>query len=421
MESNQIKQLLQRLFLKNWPRKLVAFIAAIVIWFLVNESMTMSRTIPDVAVRVINLPPDKTVVGLLPSGVLSRRIAVIVTGAKSVVSDLTANDIEVLINAEGQKESWIASISKKNLVNLGSEDLKKSIKQVSANELLIKLSRLVTDEIPVSITKPIGDPPQGYQFLDLWPAQLMQKVSGPQEQVQALKERGLELTFNLNHISKAELDALRDIQSSSKRDEIGFLIPDAWKQVPIPFRDNALEPLNDPRAHFLRIDFLKQELLALGNELPVSVFFPVKYSRTLNPETYTLATGLIIEKKHGLKLLTLPLFARDVSRLFLDVVRDNMELTIIAAPKSLQETLDWTITFFDLDILEERYVAASLNETKDKYERELQSRYSEHYLRNRFREYVRAFVVYVSEERPLNLKAKLEASTISVQLAPPLQ
>lgn len=412
-----MKQLFHRLFIKNWPRKLVAFLSAIVIWFLVNESLTVTRTIPDVSVRVINLPPDKTVVGLLPNGNLSRRISISLTGSKSVVSDLTASDVEIVINAEGQKESWIATITKKNLVNLTSdENLIKSVKQVSANDLLIKLSRLVTEDIPVTITKPIGDPPKGFQFLDVWPSQLVQKTSGPQEQVEALKERGLELTFNLNRISKAELDALNEVQSSTKKDEIGFPVPDSWKQIAIPFHDNALESLNDPRAKFLRIDFLKQELIPLGSELPISIFFPVKYSRTLNPETYALSPGLIVEKKNGLKLLTVPLFARDVSRLFLDVVRDNMELTIIAAPKSVQENLDWTITFYDLDVLEERYVAASLKQIVDRHENDSHSRYNEQYLRNRFREYIRHFSLYAGEDKPLELRAKLEANTISLQL-----
>ncbi len=379
--------------------------------------MTITKTIPDVAVRIVNLPPDKTVVGLLPNGVLSRRITTTLTGNKSTLSDLTSNDIEILINAEGQKESWIATISKKNLVNLSPEaDLKKKITSVTANDLLIKMSKLATEEIPVTIAKPIGDPPQGYQFLDVWPSQLMQKVSGPQEQVQALKERGLELVFNLNRISKAELDALRDVQSAGKKDEIGFSIPESWKQVAIPFRDNALEPLNDPRAHFLKIDFLKQELIPLGIEVPVSIFFPLKYSRTLNPETYSLATGVFVEKKNGIKILNLPLYAKDVSRLFLDVVRNNLELTLIAAPKNVQNTLDWTITFYDLDKLEDQYVLASLKETKNKYERELQTSSNEQYLRNRFRDYVRNFVLYSGQDRPLDVVAKLEASTISLQV-----
>lgn len=412
-----MKHLLHRLFIKNWPRKCVAFFGAIVIWFLVNQTITVTRTFSDVAIRVINLPSDKTVVGLLPNGLLSKRITLTITGMKSDISDLTSNDLEILINAEGQKESWIASISKKNLVHLSSEkDLKKSITSLSAPEILIKLSKLVTEEIPVTIMKPIGDPPQGYQLLDVWPQELVQKVSGPQEQVQALKERGLEVTLNLNRISKHELDALSEAQKLVGSDEIGFKVPAAWKQVSIPFHDYALEPLNDPRAQFMRIDFLKQEFIPLGLELPISIFFPLKYSRTLNPETYTLATGLYVSKKNGLKLFTVPLYAHDVSRLFLDVVKDNMELTLIASPRSVQEYLDWTITFYDLDDLEQKYVEASLQETKNQYERELQSLANEQFLRSRFREYVSRFVLYSAENRPLSLRATLDASTITIQM-----
>ena len=33
-------------------------------------------------------------------------------------------------------------------------------------------------------------------------------------------------------------------------DEVSFFIPNTWKEVSIPFRDNSQEPLNDPRANY---------------------------------------------------------------------------------------------------------------------------------------------------------------------------
>jgi len=411
-----MKELFSRLFLKNWPRKLVALITAIFIWFLVSQTITITRTLADVPVRIINLPSDKTAIGLLPNGLLNKRISVTISGSKSIVQDLRPTDLEVVINADGHKESWIASISKRNLVSLNQGfDLRKDIAEVTANDLFIKLSKLITEEIPVTISKPIGDPPKGYQYLDIWPKFLSQKVSGPEEQVRELKQKGIELTFNLNRITQDDLDTLFERQ---KKDEISFLVPDSWKKVAIPFKDNALEPLNDPRAELLRIDFLKQELILLGLELPITIFFPLKYSQTVNPQTYSLATNGLVHKKNGLKRLTMPLYVRDVSHLFLEVVRDNLLLIIVAAPKNVKENLDWAIQVIDERSLEDAYVRASLKQTDEKYSEESFTKYSEQAIRYRFRDYVRRLDVYTEDGRPFKLRAQLDANTITLEQVP---
>lgn len=414
-----MSELLKRLFITNWPRKLVALITAVFVWFLVNQTITITRTIPDIPIRIINLPPDKTVVGLLPNGLLNKRISITVTGSKSTVRDLRPSDLEVVINADGQKESWIATIDKRNLFNINQDlDLRKSITNVSANDIYIKMSRLITEEIPITITKPIGDPPKGFQFLDIWPKRLMQKVSGPEEQVRALKERGLEVTFNLNRITESELETLYNRQG--KKEEVTYKIPDSWKKVAIPFKDNVLETINDPRADLLRIDFLKQELIPLGSELPITIFFPLKYSATINPQTYSLATSDSIVKKNGLKRLTIPLYVRDVSRLFLDVVRDNLLLIVVASPTSIQENLNWAVEFIDEKALEDAFVEASLRHVEKKYaEEESFTKYSEQTVRYRFRDYLRNLVLYTEDGSPLNLEARLSTNTITIKQIPP--
>ncbi len=212
-----LQVILERLFIRNWPRKVVALLTALFIWFLVNQTLTISSTINEVPVRIINLPPDKTIFGLLPNGLLNKRISVTITGNKSFVEDLKADDIEVVLNADGHKESWIAIIGKRNLVSLNPTiDVQKNVTEVTTNDLFVKLSRLISEDIPLTITKPIGDPPKGYQFLDIWPKYLFQRVSGPEEQVKELKQKQLELTFNLNRISQNELDTLFESQKKMR-------------------------------------------------------------------------------------------------------------------------------------------------------------------------------------------------------------
>jgi len=413
MEVCQVNDFFYRIFVRSWPRKLIALVSAIIVWFLVSETITITRTIPNIPVRIINLPPDKTVIGLLPSGLLKYRISLTVTGLKSTVNDLRPSDLEVVLNAEGKKESWIATIDKKDLVNAeGDKDWRKNISSVTANDLYIKMSKLITEEIPLTINKPIGDLPKGYQFLDIWPKYLTQKVSGPMEQVVALKEHGLEVTFNLNRITKTELDSL---QANSKTDEISFFIPDSWKMIALPFKGNTLEPFNDPRAKLLRIDFLKQELLPLGTQLPVQTFFPIKYSSTLNPATYSIEANDLVKNKHDLMLLTIPLYVRDVSRLFLEIVRENLLLSIIAAPPTLQENLNWAVEFMDEKALENAFVVATLKELEQIHKENIPfSQANELTLRNRFRNYLRHLELYTEDGKPLGLQATLKNNKVVI-------
>lgn len=414
-----MKAILHRIFIVNFPRKLVAFASALVIWFLVNQSITVTKTFTDVSVRVVNLPADKTIVGLLPTGILQKKIPVTLTGSKASLNDLAPSDFEIVINAEGRKESWIAHIDTKNIVSLNFDnDLQKNLTKVTATNLYLKVSRLVTEEIPLTI-RAVGDPPPGYQFLDVWPAQLFQKVTGSADEVLALKEQGLELTFHLSNITKATLDAAYEALKNPKADEIGIPVPESWKMVAIPFREEATEPLNDPRATLLRIDFLRQELIPLNVKLPVSLFFPLKYSTSINPETYHLAPSHFLEKKNGLDLLDVPLFVSDVSRLFLEVVKDNIELTIIAVPKRVQSVLDWTVTFINPKALEDAYIAANLAATEERYDGEFYLKNSEHYLRCRFQDYMSRFVLYINSERALELVPQLNANTITLSLPAP--
>lgn len=399
-----MKWLLHRIFWQNFPRKIVALLSAIVIWLLVNESITITRTLPDVAIRVINIPPHKTVVGLLPSGLLNKKTSVTITGIKAAVSELKASDIEILINAEGKNESWMAKIDKKSIVNLsGDWDLKRTITEVTGCDIFIKMSRLAVEEIPVTIKPPTGEPVQGYEFLDVWPKHLVQRVSGPEELVIALKRQGLELTFSLDKVSENDLKA-----AATQGDEISFFIPTAWKEISIPFRDNALEPLNDPRAKFLRLDFLKQELLPLGEKLPVTLFYPLKYAAHLNPHTTSLNPSELIKEENGLHLLTIPLFVKDVSRLFLDVVRGNIELFIIVTPTTTP--LEWSLEFIDEKSLEETFVTLSLERGGEKYAE------NEELLRSRFRDYKHKLMLYTQESLPLTLEAKLQNSRVLLNL-----
>lgn len=404
--------IIKRLFVDDWQRKLVALIGAIAVWLFVHQSITDTKTLPNVPIRLVNLPSDRTVQGLLPNGLLNKRVTLTVAGTKDIVDNLESSDLEVVIDASSLPDEWILQVTKKNLVSLDPDiDLLHHINTVANNEFLIKMSRLITEKIPVLISSPVGSAPEGYQLLDISPQSLFQTVTGPEESVRQLQEMGFHITFDLNQISKAQLDLLKGSSISFRQDEVEFPVPDSWKTVIIPFQSDAPEVINDPAAKELSITFLRKDLIPIGTEIPIMVFYPVEYALTINPLTYSLANNDAVIEKNGIRLLAFPLLASEVSHLFLDVVKDNLELIIVAAPPEERELLQWSMEFINERELEDTFVALLMsdrNEVGNQQKKEAR-------LRRRFREYMQSMVVYKDKGQRLVLEAKLQNGSITIK------
>lgn len=411
-------KLITWLFLDNWQRKVVALVTALIIWLFVNSSIVDTKTIPNVPIRITNIPAEKTIMGLLPNGMLSKRVTLTLSGTKDVVQELEAGDLEVLLDASlANSDEWVVQISKKNLVSLNpSIDLVHHITQVvSHSELVLKISPLKTAKIPVTITPPIGEAPDGFEFLDVWPQSLTQTIVGPEEDIQTLQAEGLRLTFNLNDISKADLDSLKTPQSGIHNDEVSFIIPEKWKRIEIPCHNNMKEDLNDPEAQLLRMGFLRRQFLPIDREIPIRVFYPLKFLDIINPKTYPLLINDQMRQKNGVASLAVPLYLRDVSRLFLNIISDNMELTIMAAPSTERAALQWSLEIANAHELEDVYVAfLSANNPENKNGSAAFPRQREMMLRGRFREYMSRLRLYRSPDHKFHLDSRLEANGISV-------
>ncbi len=407
--------LIPSFFYRNWQRKLVALITAIVIWMYVNYSITSTRTVLNVPVRVVNIPPGMTVQGLLPNGVLMKRVTLSLTGTKSTIEQIEPGDLEVVLDTSNVPDEWIVQINKKNLKSLNPDiDLSRNIRNVVHKEFVLKKSRLITARIPVYIVEPLGTPPPGFQYLDVWPEQLYHTVSGPEDQVQQLRMRGLKLQFNLSQITESDLKSSVSL-FREETDEVSYLVPNKWKKVQIPFLNNATEEINDPGADYLQIYFLKRQQNPLQDEIPIRVFYPEKYSDTLNPDTLTLKTGGHIQEKHGITYLNLPLFASDVSRIFLDVIRDNYEIVISAAPKNVEEKLRWSVVFIDPVALENHYISLFGQVVPVDVDDDPDGTLREEMLRNRFREYLQKFALYHEKGDKLELSSWIQDNKIIVQ------
>lgn len=281
-----MRTLLIRLFIENWQRKLISLILAMIIWMVVNHSLTATKTVPNIPVRVTNLSAERTIEGMQVNGILNKKISLSISGHKSALDELSSKDLEVVIDAKDKSQEWIATINQKNLVSLNpSFDPAKMISRVSPIEMIIRPSKLVTERIPIIVTQPIGEAPKGYQYLDVWPTQLSITVTGPEEAIKRLKNRPPKLTFNLNDIPQADLDNLLTARPG-KTDEVSFSVPHSWKKVALAQLSDAPVEIDDPQAAAMRIDFSRKDLIPLNYSIPVTVFFPPKYTNTLNPATY---------------------------------------------------------------------------------------------------------------------------------------
>lgn len=412
-----METMIGRFFLNNWQQKLVAILAAIIVWFFTSSTIVETKVIPSVPVRVVNLPPDYTILGLMPNGLLGKRITLTLSGTKDIIERLEPGDLEVVIDASIIDHSdWVMSLTKKNLVSLDpSIDLSQHIFSIKHSEYVVKLRKMMTEQIPITLLPPKGEPPQGYEFLDIWPQHLVQTFSGAEEEIQVLKMNGLELQFDLGRISKNDLDTLEDAKELQKMDELTYLIPASWKKLQIPCKPNISEDLNDPDANDLQIDFLRKQVLPISTAIPIRVFYPIEYSNIINPTTHPLQVNAQIEKVKGIHLFLPEVYVHDVTHEFLDTIRDSIEIVVTAAPKETRELLDWSVEIINPHELEDNYVETMFTNhprTQDANPAVVRRRASMY--RKRFREYMQKLQLYISPEQPLVLEAILNKDNISV-------
>lgn len=407
---------IKNVFAQNWQRIFFSLVAAVVIWMIVSASITTVRVFTRVPVRIVNLPPNKTIRGLMPDGLLDRRMTVTVTGTKDIIDKLGPQGFEVVLDASDRGDEWVAKLSNNNLVSLNPDvSLVHAVRQLSYSELIIRLCPLVTMKIPVFIRPPKEEAPEGYQFLDIWPQKLYQVVSGPEEDVKQLQEEGLELHFDLSEITPEQLDSLQG--EGPDEDEVSFFVPDGWKKVRIPFLHNAVQALNSPEARQLRIDFLHKALLPIDGPLPIRVFYPRATLTTLNPSTVLLQPNDVIKQEKGVSYVDQRLFVNEVSRLFLDIVRDRLEIVLVPTVKESTVEFRWDVQFIDPKRLEETYVTIALANEFDTdahigVGRALRQHLAERerFFRARFQNYLRHFQLYRAKDLPFMLSVTRDLS-----------
>ncbi|MCB1109206.1 MAG: hypothetical protein KDK44_06070, partial [Chlamydiia bacterium] len=317
---------------------------------------------------------------------------------------INSHDFEVVINAEGQSGEWVATVKKNNLSALNPEiNISQGVSRVKTKNFIVKLTQLVSEQIPIIVAKPIGEAPKGYVYLDTWPYRLYTTIEGPKDTVAKLKKQGLKLTFNLNDISKADLNTLEVSSKVGQGDVVSYFVPNHWKEILIPELSDTPIQINDPISKYLRIDFVRVNLLPITTPTPVDLFFLPKTASSLNPLKTKLGTNETVKLQNGIKVFDKPLFTKGVSKLFLDTVQDYLEIVVITTPVQEGQSMQWTTQFIDARNLENHYVDILMSDVSNQELSDLHPQVREEYLRNRFRSYMNRFALFDEEGKPLKL------------------
>lgn len=410
-----MKAILYKLLVAHWKRKTLSLLLATIIWLVVNHSLTTIRTISNVSVRVINLPPAKTVEGIDAKGLLNKKLSLTLTGKEDLLDELSDNDLEVVLDATGQPDEWLVSLSKQNLAALNPKiDLSKGVDRAFHPSFILRLTNLISEKIPVTITSPIGEPPKGYQFIDIWPYSLMLSLKGSEEMMKQLKNRGLTLTLNLSDITKEQLDSLEPSRYSSRGDEVSYFVPESWKQISIPMLSDEPIVIDDPQAKELRIDFIRSNLLPIGRSIPINLFFPLRFSDTVNSKNVTLIPTTLVKTENSLFFIDKPLYTKGVSAFFLEIVRDMLEINLVVTPKKEMLSLDWSVQFLDAKTLENRFVSIYMSDSESPEHESLGPHMLEEHLRNRFRTYMNNFILFEENGHRLKLNIDYDGSSIAI-------
>jgi len=409
---------LKSLFFHQWKRKTFAFLLSIFVWFMVNHSLTTTRSILNVPIRVINLPANYTIDGMNSNGKLNKKLNINLVGNKETLDPLEATDIEIVIDAEGHTREWPVNLTKKNLVANNPEiDLSQSISKIHHAPLSITPSKLVTEKVKVHVASPTGEAPRGYQFLDIWPYKFELNITGPEEVINKVKYRELKLAFNLSDVTKKELDTICKGVEEDKCKVVSYPIPDSWKILNIPALSDTPITITDPQAKLLRMDFIRYEFLPIETKIPIHFFFHPSLMGLYSPFDIKIQCQEPLCHHEGLYFLNVPLYASGVDKTFIELVKDHIQI-VVDVNAEMRKSLNWSAQVICSQKLEDTYVETLQSGLDDEDLKDLNFNQRQEYLRNRFRSYMQRIRLFHTNGSKLALQFKMDDSKILASMKP---
>ena len=408
-----MKNLLTKFFVDNWPRKVLSLILAIIVWFVVNQSLTKSKMLNNVGVRIVNLPEGVTIEGMNNNGLLGRRVDLNITANRLLLSKIQSGDLEVLIDGREHDVEWIEKINKKNIVPTDPTANITGIKRITPVSIALKPKKLIREKIPVVITEPKGDSPKGYQFVDVWPYRAYITLRGPEDIISRYKSRGVKLTFNLSDINHSQLDELKVSEYNGQHDVVSFEIPQNWKQIYLPDVSASPIEIDSKKNQDLHVDFIRTELLPITTPLQINLYYPLRAGRPIKNRNIQLETTNLIKEINGVRVLQGEFYTKGVSELFLQTVKNNLAISVTIGP-NLHSNYDWCIQFINPRELENKYVSLVMEDNLQSQRNNTNPKLREEYLRNRFRSYMNRFQLYRADASKFELDIQQHDKHLSI-------
>ncbi|GAB5410899.1 MAG: hypothetical protein ChlgKO_00130 [Chlamydiales bacterium] len=397
-----MKNLFTKFFIDNWPRKILSLILAIIVWFVVNQSLTKSKMLHNVGVRIVNLPEGITIEGMNTNGLLRRRVDLNITGNRILLSKIQTGDLEVLIDGRAHDVEWIEKINKKNIVPTDPTANITGIKRITPVSIALKPKKLIREKIPVVITEPKGDSPKGYQFVDVWPYRAYITLRGPEDIISRYKSRGVKLTFNLSDINHSQLDDLKVSEHNGRHDVVSFKIPQNWKQIYLPDVSASPIEIDSKKNEALHVDFIRTELLPITTPLQINLYYPLRSGRPIKNKNLQVEKTPLIKEINGVQVIQEKLYTKGVSELFLQTVKNNLAISITVGPNHHSD-YEWGVQFINPRELENNYVSLVMEGNLQNQRNNTNPKLREEYLRNRFRSYMNRFQLYRADATKFEL------------------
>lgn len=403
--SHQAKQ--------QWQRILFSAIAGIFTWWYIHETLVSTRVFTDVPIYIQGLPPGKTLGGLRKDGRLMRQFSVTLKGRRKALETIKPDQIELLVNAAGKGDIWKEELELDSIRCLNPEvQIGRDVIALEHPPLQIRLTTKISRDIQVSILPPSGSLPKGYKLIDVWPDRLTQTVEGPEEAVQALMVRRLFLTFDLNRITKQQLERMSEEQFAGS--EIFLKVPESWKHIDLPAPFGESVPLQDPQAESLILVILRPAMLALEHPIPIRISplpIPTSTSPFNNRELKITVDDGYVSMTHDLAYWVRPVFIDGVSRDFLQTILPHLEFVVYVGTKG---NISGQFEIANAQRAERKYIQKMM---QSHFERASDEDLLHKRLRQQFWFYVSQMVFYDAARQPLQWDFTISGNHLRIKEA----
>ena len=156
-------------------------------------------------------------------------------------------------------------------------------------------------------------------------------------------------------------------------------------------------------------------MIPLDSSILVSLFYPQEYSKTINPTSLQIRPNELVTENNEIFTINTPLYAKGTDLIFAQIVKDWIQIVIIAAPKSLGHPLEWNLQFINAAELEDEYVTTLMSDSSDEDIQSMRPSLRNEYLRNRFRSYMNRFELFKSETARFELNAVIEGHFVDIK------